>query len=111
MESEYAVEYVSSDASGLTLSVSGRVDASNHEEFSADIHRERAEHPDGALILDMNELYYISSAGLRVLLALVKEEPERLQIRNLEPDLYEIFDDTGYVDIMDVTAKAAAEEQ
>ena len=108
MDNEYSVSFVDSDESGLILSIAGRVDASNFEDFSEDIHRERSEHPGGALIRDMGGLYYISSAGLRVILALVKEESQRIQVRNLEPDLYEIFEDTGYVDIMDVTAKTEA---
>ena len=105
MESEYSVEFVKSDESGLELKISGRVDASNHEKFSASVHGEREEHPSGTLILDMDGLYYISSAGLRVLLALAKEETDRIQIRNLEPDLYEILEDAGFTGIMDVTEK------
>ena len=53
----------------------------------------------------MDGLYYISSAGLRVLLALAKEETDCIQIRNLEPDLYEILEDAGFTGIMDVTEK------
>ena len=51
--------------------------------------------------IDLSELEYISSAGLRVILRLRKEEP-KLAIINVAADVYEVFDMTGFTDMVTV---------
>ncbi|MBQ8305394.1 MAG: STAS domain-containing protein [Blautia sp.] len=57
-----------------------------------------------SLILDMAELQYISSAGLRVLLSAQKvmNKQGRMVIRNASEDVKEIFDVTGFSDILTI---------
>ena len=105
MKSEFTVEYVGEDEKGLKLAGSGRIDASNFEDVSAAISKERSAHPQGAMILDADGLYYTSSAGLRILLTFAKEETEKIQLLNLDPDLYEIFEDAGFTNILSITQK------
>ena len=52
-------------------------------------------------MLDADKLEYISSAGLRVILRLRKEEP-KLAIINVASDVYEVFDMTGFTDMVTV---------
>ena len=52
-------------------------------------------------MVDADNLEYISSAGLRVILKLRKEEP-KLAIINVAPDVYEVFDMTGFTDMVTV---------
>ena len=51
--------------------------------------------------IDASELEYISSAGLRVLLKLRKNVDE-LTIYNVNPEVYEIFEVTGFDQLMNV---------
>ena len=54
------------------------------------------------MVLDAEKLEYISSAGLRVILRLRKQEPE-LAIVNASPEVYEIFEMTGFTEMMPVS--------
>ena len=56
----------------------------------------------GKVVLDAEKLEYISSAGLRVILRLRKQEPE-LAIVNASPEVYEIFEMTGFTEMMPVS--------
>ena len=51
--------------------------------------------------MDADKLEYISSAGLRVILRLRKEEP-KLAIINVDADVYEVFDMTGFTDMVTI---------
>lgn len=53
------------------------------------------------MVIDVENLDYISSAGLRVILRTRKDEPS-LKIINAKPDVYEIFDMTGFVEMMPI---------
>lgn len=56
------------------------------------------------LDLDIAELDYVSSAGLRVLLSAQKimNKQGNMTIKNVKPDIMEIFDVTGFVDILNI---------
>ena len=68
------------------------------EEIESDI--ENAE----KIIIDMKELKYISSAGLRLLLSLHKKMATKggLVIKNVNETNMEIFDFTGFTDILTI---------
>jgi len=57
-----------------------------------------------SLIVDMEKLAYISSAGLRVLLSAQKTMNKQggMVIRNARPEIMEIFEVTGFVDILHI---------
>ena len=56
------------------------------------------------LILDLKELNYISSAGLRVLLSTHKKMQNigSMKVRNVCVEIMEIFEMTGFVDILSI---------
>ena len=85
----------------LYIAVEGRIDASNAGAAEENIFRIRREHPETHTVLDADKLEYISSAGLRVILKLRKEEP-KLAIINVASDVYEVFDMTGFTDMVTV---------
>ena len=57
-----------------------------------------------SLTLDFSELNYISSAGLRVLLSLQKmmNKRGRMVVRNVNENIMEVFDITGFVDVLTI---------
>ena len=52
--------------------------------------------------LDAAELTYISSVGLRVLLKLFKKIGKKPVIENVSPEVYEIFEATGFIDLAEI---------
>ena len=85
----------------LTVFPVGRVDSSNAAEVESEIEKLRAENPSDGLILDLDGLSYISSAGLRVVLRLRKEVPT-LKLINVSSEVYEIFDMTGFTEMITI---------
>ena len=85
----------------LYIAIEGRIDASNAAEAEEKIFSIKKENPGKHTVIDADHLEYISSAGLRVILRLRKEE-EKLAIINVAADVYEIFDMTGFTDMITV---------
>ena len=56
------------------------------------------------LILDMKELEYISSAGLRVLLAAQKKmnQSGKMKLTGVSDEVMEVFEITGFSDILTI---------
>ena len=85
----------------MYIAVEGRIDASNAAQADEKIFSIKNENPGNHIVIDADKLEYISSAGLRVILKLRKEEPN-LAIINVAPDVYEVFDMTGFTDMVTV---------
>ena len=85
----------------LYIAVEGRVDASNAADAEKKIFEIKKTNPDKHVVLDADKLEYVSSAGLRVILKLRKEAP-KLAIINVIPEVYEVFDMTGFTDMVTV---------
>ena len=85
----------------LYIAIEGRIDASNAAEAEEKIFSIKNDNPGKHTVVDADNLEYISSAGLRVILKLRKEEPE-LAIINVASDVYEVFDMTGFTDMVTV---------
>lgn len=85
----------------LTVHLKGRVDASNATEIEEEIVAARIATPSTTTVIDAKELEYISSAGLRILLRLRKEEPN-LTVINVSPEVYDILDMTGFTEMLTV---------
>ncbi len=83
----------------MTVQLKGRIDSSN----AAQVEQELLLQLDGQreVVLDAQELAYISSAGLRVILRIRKDHPA-LRIVNVNSDVYEILEMTGFTDMMPV---------
>lgn len=90
------------DGSKLTVAVSGRVDTTTAPELEKAVF----ENTDGIteLVLDLKEMSYISSAGLRVLLKSEKamKAQGKMTLINVQGDVMEIFDMTGFSDILTI---------
>ena len=86
----------------LTIALEGRLDTST----SPQLENELRTALDGIdkLYFDLDKLDYISSAGLRVLLSAQKTMTKRgeMVVLNVKPEIMEIFDVTGFVDILTI---------
>ena len=85
----------------LYIAIEGRIDASNASQAEEKIFAIKNDNPGKHTVIDADKLEYISSAGLRVILRLRKEEP-KLAIINVAADVYEVFDMTGFTDMVTV---------
>ena len=85
----------------LYIAVEGRIDASNAAEAEEKIFSIKNDNPGTHTVVDADKLEYISSAGLRVILRLRKEDAN-LAIINVAADVYEVFDMTGFTDMVTI---------
>ena len=85
----------------LYIAIEGRIDASNSPVAEEKIFEIKNENKGKHVVIDADKLEYISSAGLRVILRLRKEEP-KLAIINVSADVYEVFDMTGFTDMVTI---------
>ena len=86
------------DKNILYISLEGRIDASNASDVEKKINEIYEGNSCSRTMLDADKLEYISSAGLRIILRLIKKDPN-LTIINVSPEVYDIFDMTGFTDI------------
>ena len=86
----------------LTIFASGRIDSTNAPAVEAQIEEQRSANPHTGIVLDIDALEYISSAGLRVILRLRKSEPS-LKVENASSDVYEVFEITGFSEMIPIT--------
>ena len=86
----------------LVLFAQGRIDSTNAPQVETDIDSLREEYPHEKVTLDVENLEYISSAGLRVILRLRKSEPS-LTVVNASSEVYEIFEMTGFSEMIPVS--------
>ena len=86
----------------LSVAIAGRLDTTTAPELEASL----KENLNGVarLVLDFAELEYLSSAGLRVLLAIQKimNKQGEMIIKNVNETIGEIFEVTGFVDILTI---------
>ena len=85
----------------LTVQLSGRISSSNAAGIEAEINKLADQSGDDLAVLDCEGLEYISSAGLRVILRLKKSSPS-LKIINASSEVYDIFEMTGFTEMMEV---------
>lgn len=85
----------------LYIAVNGRVDASNAADMEQKIVGIKQSNTDKHTVIDAEALEYISSAGLRVILRLRKEEP-KLAIINVGAEVYDVLDMTGFTEMITV---------
>ena len=85
----------------LVIALNGHIDSSNAADVEKEINQLRDENTFENVYLDAENLEYISSAGLRIILRLRKNYSE-LKIMNVHPDVYEILDMTGFTEMIDV---------
>lgn len=90
------------EGAALTVALEGRLDTTTAPQLEAELKQSL----DGvtALTLDMQKLDYLSSAGLRVLLAAQKQMNKQgsMVIRHVNETIMEVFEVTGFIDILTV---------
>ena len=86
----------------LTVFLEGRIDTNNAAQAESELFA-AAEGANGAdIVIDAEKLEYISSAGLRVLMKLRKSINKPLPVINVSRDVYDIFETTGFTELLDV---------
>ena len=83
-------------ANAVVLAVAGRLDQDTCEAFRANLMTvvEEAAHDGGAIVLDLSDLEYVSSAGLRCFVVAsrqAKTQQGRIFVASLQPMVSEIF--------------------
>ena len=95
---------VAKDLNGSTLTVSleGRLDTTTAPQFEEELKSSIDGITD--LNLDLKDLAYISSAGLRVLLSAQKimNKQGNMVVKNVSDEVNEIFEVTGFADILTI---------
>lgn len=86
----------------MNIKLEGRIDANNASQTEKEIVAQLEKDNDSSLTLDMENLQYISSAGLRVLLNLKKDYTPDIRLTNVSSEIYEIMDMTGFTELMTV---------
>ena len=86
----------------LTVTIVGRLDTTTAPQLEAEFKQNIGGVEN--LVLDFANLEYLSSAGLRVLLAAQKvmNKQGEMIIRNVNDTINEIFDVTGFIDILTI---------
>ncbi|MBO7689719.1 MAG: STAS domain-containing protein [Clostridia bacterium] len=84
----------------LELALEGRLDTVTAPQLQAAIDEQFEDVTD--VVMDLKDLAYISSAGLRVLLTVRKGLTGDLVLRNVDPSVLEVLEITGFVDILTI---------
>ncbi|MBQ1334821.1 MAG: STAS domain-containing protein [Clostridia bacterium] len=90
------------DNTALTVFREGRLDTATSPSLDETL---KAQMPGiSELVIDMEKLEYLSSAGLRVLLSAQKimNKQGSMTVRNVNETIMEIFDITGFSDILTI---------
>ena len=85
----------------ITIPLQGRISSDNSVTVEQDIMSKLEAYDGKNITLDASALEYISSAGLRVILRIKKEYPD-ITVSNVSPEVYDIFEMTGFTEIMNV---------
>ena len=82
----------------LTVALDGRLDTTTAPELENFL----SKNYDGtaSIVIDCKKLMYISSAGLRVLLATQKKTKDAMKLINVCELVMEVFEMTGFADIL-----------
>ena len=97
------MEYITykMDGDRMTIYLKGHIDSANAPSVEKEISEAKNAEAPKNITLDAEDLKYISSAGLRIILRL-RKEMKALKIINVSPEVYEIFDMTGFTEMMDI---------
>lgn len=90
------------DGSRLYIAIEGRLDTTTAPQLEEEFKKSIDDMTE--LVIDMEKLAYISSAGLRVLLSAQKvmNKQGMMVIKNANEDIMEVFDVTGFADILNI---------
>jgi uncharacterized protein (TIGR02172 family) len=86
----------------LTINPEGKIDTNNADEISAEFLELAQKFPNEKFVLNLEKLTYISSAGLRAILKLSKIKKKNLQLIEASPNVYEVFETSGFTQIINI---------
>ncbi len=82
----------------------GRISIDNSAAVEKELTRVKEENPGKQMVFDFEKLEYISSAGLRALLKTAQmNKGNKIRIINISSLIYELFEDTGFIRLFDVS--------
>lgn len=85
----------------LTVRLDGKIDSTNASDIGEQLQTLLAQTPHTSLLIDVRELMYLSSAGLRMILGVRKQETE-MRIVNASAEVYDIFEMTGFTEMLPI---------
>ncbi|MBQ9491133.1 MAG: STAS domain-containing protein [Lachnospiraceae bacterium] len=90
------------DGTKLTVALQGRLDTMTAPELDKEFHESLGGVTE--LVVDLAELEYVSSAGLRVLLSAQKvmNKQGSMVVKNVNEQIMEVFEVTGFSDILTI---------
>ena len=90
------------DGNKLEIALEGRLDTMTAPSLEEEI--KNSIEGITELVFDLKDLAYVSSAGLRVLLSAQKTMNKQgsMTIRNANEEVLEIFEVTGFIDILNI---------
>ena len=91
-----------SDGGKLTISLEGRLDTVTAPQLDAEV--KALSETVTELVFDMENLEYVSSAGLRVIISAQKimNKQGSMVVKNASDEIKEVFDITGFSDILTI---------
>ena len=84
----------------IYVTLDGRLDTTNAPKFEELLSENYADAQ--SLIINCEKLAYVSSAGLRVLLAAQKKMRDSMKLTNVCELVMEVFEMTGFADILEI---------
>ena len=94
------ISFIKSD-DGFIIKLAGHIDSTNAGAVEEELNSIRAQEKPESIIVDCEDLEYLSSAGLRIILRLRKSISE-LSLVNVSQDVYEVFEMTGFTEMVDI---------
>lgn len=90
------------EGASITLTLTGRLDTTTAPQLESEINAIDSE--TTRLVLDFTGLDYVSSAGLRVILASQKKMQKQgsMVVKNVSETIMEVFEITGFADILTI---------
>ena len=89
----------------IVITLGKRIDTNNAPQVEQEIDEIIKANEGLTPAFDALELEYISSVGLRILMKYCKATGKKIQIRNVSKDVFDIFETTGFTNILDVQKK------
>lgn len=89
----------------LTIYFRGELNSSNSEETEKEIDGILSKSQFKSVVLDFEELTYISSAGLRIILK-IKREHDDTKVVNVIDEVFDVFEMVGFNNFLTIEKKA-----
>jgi anti-sigma B factor antagonist len=95
-------EWNEADDGRRVLSVRGELDVAVGPEFGAAVEEALASNGSDVVLIELSDVEFIDSSGLRVLLQLRREHDDRVQITRISPVVQRLLELTGTLDHLGV---------